>query len=139
MIEQIQIEAAKLITGAVKGTKHERLYADTQWQTLQKRRATQKIIQIHKMVKNEAPDFLSNLIGFLPETTHNIRYRTNSLNLEPIFAHTNLYYDSFLPSAIRLWNALDNTTKNESVNGVKSKLKWKNKTPSYYNCTDRKS
>ena len=37
-LEQLQLDAARIVTGAAKGTKHRLLYKKTGWQTLSERR-----------------------------------------------------------------------------------------------------
>ena len=44
LIETVQFDAARLITGAMKGTHRERLLIDTGWHRLSVRRKIQKII-----------------------------------------------------------------------------------------------
>ena len=46
-LESLQLEAARIITGGVKGTHHNQLYAETGWQTLEKRRENAQVILIN--------------------------------------------------------------------------------------------
>ena len=54
--------AARIITGGVKGTSHNLLYTETGLETLEKRRENTQTLMIHKMLKNESPQYLRNLI-----------------------------------------------------------------------------
>ena len=57
------------------------------------------------MSTNDSPSYLSSLVP--KSVDHAPSYNlSNSQNLRPIATRTNLYYNSFLPSAIRDWNEL---------------------------------
>ena len=136
-LEKLQLEAMRIITGAVKGTHHRLLYNESKWHTLSERRRNSQIILMKKMINNEVPTFLSNL---LPPPKHQpYTLRNYGLLFEPMFARTNLFLNSFVPNTIRLWNDLDKETKQiESTTSLKAKLCKREKAPLYYNLGTRK-
>ena len=72
-LECIQIEAARIITGATKLCSIQKLYDDTGIQTLQKRRNNHKLFQLYKILNGLTPQYLQSLI---PQRVQNIsRYQ----------------------------------------------------------------
>lgn len=61
-IEKVHLEAARIVCGATKLTSIHLLYSETGWETLEKRRMNQRLIQFYKMSNNLAPRYLSDLI-----------------------------------------------------------------------------
>ncbi len=61
-LENIQIEAARIVTGATKLCKLENLYRDTGWDSLQTRRDQQKLIMLYKMIHGLVPSYLTNIL-----------------------------------------------------------------------------
>ena len=49
-IENCQLRAARIVTGAKKGTSYEKLYCETQWSKLKERRYDFKLCFMHKVV-----------------------------------------------------------------------------------------
>lgn len=136
-LEKVQLEAARIVTGAVKGIPHEKLYRETGWETLEQRRNHCQLYLMHKMINKETPQCLQILLPPPCNTTYQTRYNPN---LQPVFARSNQYYSSFIPKTIRMWNELDSTVKDiRSLNSFKAKLKKKDKTPKYYNTGNRKA
>ena len=128
-LEDVNREAARIVTGATKLVSIDLLFRECGWETLESRRRQHKLILFHKMVNHQTPDYLSNLI---PQQFHNIhRYGTrNSSNIISIQTRTTYYFNSFLPSTIRLWNELPaNIKNNRSDNILKSFLKIAKKFP----------
>ena len=121
-LEKIQIEAARIATGATKLVSLNALYNEIQWENLEERRRKHKLIFFYKMKSNLYPNYLSSLV---PQTVqHRPRYNLrNSNDLDPINARTTLYYNSFLPSSIRAWNDLSEAaTQSDSINAFKTFL-----------------
>ena len=50
-----QLRAARIVTGAKKGTCHIRLYSETQWPKLHERREHFKLCFMHKVVNHAVP------------------------------------------------------------------------------------
>ena len=58
-IESIQIEAARIVTGATKLCSIAKLYNDVKWETLSNRRRKHKLILFYKMKHNISPSYLT--------------------------------------------------------------------------------
>ena len=82
-LEKIQLEAARIVTGATKLVSFENLYKETGWEKLEVRRSKHKLCLFYKMSNNISPDYLSTLVGY------NLRDASNS---HQPFARTELYY-----------------------------------------------
>ena len=50
-LEKLQIDAARLVTGAIKGTSRESLLKETAWVRLRSRRSNHKLFMMFKMFK----------------------------------------------------------------------------------------
>ena len=102
-LEKIQIEAARIATGATKLVSLEMLNQETGWKPLEKRRYKHKLCLFYQMDTGVSPNYLSSLIpaSVKDSTIYNLR---NANNLRHTLTRTQLYYRSFLPSSIRAWN-----------------------------------
>ena len=123
-LESIQIEAARIITGATKLCS-----------TLQKRRNNYKLFQLYQILNGLTPQYLQSLI---PQRVQNIsRYQLrymNNFNVPP--ARTVTHANSFLPSTLRDWNSLDliirNSTTLNSFNCQLNQTRNENPYPKYF-------
>ena len=71
LLDSVQYEAARLVTGAIEGTSSARLYKELAWKSLSIRRKLHILSQFYKIVKNLAPHYLSELLPKLSsERTH---------------------------------------------------------------------
>ena len=74
-IEDCQLRAARIVTGATKGRSHDKLYYETQWSKLEERRYEFKLCFMHKVVHKNAPEYLvellPNTVGAI--TSYNLR------------------------------------------------------------------
>ena len=130
-LEQLQLDAARITTGAVKGTKHMLLYNETGWQTLSERRENSQLSIMYKMLNNLVPNYLSLLVS-RPRQNHYV-LRDNK-RIPTINAKTNIYMNSFLPKTVSNWNALPHHTKlATSPESFKNKINKRTKPPTYYN------
>ena len=111
-LESIQIEAARIVTGATKLCSIEKLYNELKWEKLSARRNKQKLYIFYKMHNNIAPLYLNELIPPQAQTRYNLR---NQNDIPLIHANTTLYKDSFLPSVIRQLNMLPEQIKNSQT------------------------
>ena len=139
MLENIQLEAARIVTGATKLTSHDRLYIETSWDPLVVRRRKHKIIHFHKIVHGHCPSYLTNILParHLNIHTHNTRRANDFCRVN---CRTNLYKDSFLPSSVNLWNSLpDNIKHSPSINNLKAFLNTDTHSvpKHYYYCNNR--
>lgn len=132
-IENVQLDAARIVTGGTKLTSIQKLYDETRWEKLTDRRKRHKLLYFHKMVNNSAPQYLVNLVpnrvGSRHE--HNTRQTDNLLNIN---TRTSLYASYFLPSSIKLWNSLQPEIRLcNSISLFKRKLQdQNNKVPVHY-------
>ena len=102
-IESIQYNAALAITGAIRGTSKEKLYNELGLEYLISRRWFKRLCLFHKIYHNQSPEYLYRLIP-QPHNLFNLRNQ----NLVPqIYCRTNLFSDSFFPTAIKEFNKLD--------------------------------
>ena len=136
-IESIQYEAARIITGAWKGTSIEKLYDDLGWETLSNRRTCRKLMLLFDIQKEKFPRYLCSITN-AQQYDENSRFH-NKMLLKNIICRTNKYKLSFFPSTIDDWNKLDDVTKKSvSVNSFKKKIfnKIRPKKKSYYGIAD---
>ena len=121
-LEIIQIEAARIVTGATKLVSIDSLYSETGWETLASRRKKHKLQLFYKMQNSLTPDYLLSLV---PENVgNNSAYNLRiARNLNTIQARSQLYYKSFLPSVTRDWNGLSEGIRNSpSLSSFKHQL-----------------
>ena len=84
-LEKIQLEAARIVTGATKLVALEMLYRRTGWESLQERRQKHKMCLFYKKAGGLTPSYLSDLVPL----SYNLR---DSHNIRPIQTRTQLYY-----------------------------------------------
>ena len=122
-LEKIQHEAARIVTGCTQFVSLSSLYRELGWSTLESRRKLHKLVLFYKMVNNLVPEYLSSLVTpRVGETSHYLLRNNN--NMQTVFARTQLYYNSFLPSTLRAWNELpDNIRSLPSLNLFKKAIK----------------
>ena len=121
-VENVQLEAARLVTGATKLCSIQRLYDETKWETLQRRRNKHKLIQLFKMINGQVPPYLQQLIPLRVQQIARYPLR-NSQNYSVPPSRTVTYSSSFLPSTLRDWNALDQNIKDApSLQTFKSRI-----------------
>ena len=71
MLENLHLEATRIILGAVRGTSHEKLYKESGfWISIKERRKRHKLLMFHKMINYQCPGYLSNLVPPLVSTTN---------------------------------------------------------------------
>ncbi len=131
-VEKIQIEAARITSGATRLVSIDSLYTEICWETLEHRRHSHKLNIFYKMKNGISPTYL---IDIVPPEIDTSRYNfRNSDNVQLVRSRTTLYFNSFLPSTVREWNSLPNDTRNaQSLNCFKTKIKINTgKVPSYY-------
>ena len=126
-VENVQLEAARIVTGGTKLTSIQKLYDETGWEKLSDRRENHKLILLHKIVNKEAPGYLQSMLPELVSMRHDHNTR-QSQNISEIRTRSNFYADYFLPSSVKLWNKLPRGIRNiASVNMFKSKVRKQNK------------
>ena len=100
-LEQLQLEAARIITGLPKFASKESLYFETGWETLSCGWRRRKLTLFHKIHSNIAPEYLNDCLN---EYYYNLR---NSLQYRVPRCRLETFSKSFFPSTIRLWNSLE--------------------------------
>jgi hypothetical protein len=103
-IEQIQHEAARIITGLPKFSRVESLYFETGWESLHSRRR-RKLNMFYKIRNNNAPSYLCDCL-LLFERNENAYNLHNQTDYSNPFTRLQLYRNSFFTSSIKLWNNL---------------------------------
>jgi hypothetical protein len=106
LLESVQYDAAKIITGAIKGTSARKLREELAWVKLKTRRKIHKIIFFYKSVNRMTPAYICNLVPLrvLGERS-NIRLRS-ATEFSTSQCRTEMFKTSFFPSVINLWNNL---------------------------------
>ena len=132
-LENVQVEAARIVTGGTRLVSLSNLYIETGWEKLKDRRERHRTIQFYKMSNNLTPQYLSNLIpqNFGMIHDHNTRH---TLRIPPVRTRTSLDASYFIPSSVQLWNQQpENIKSSRSVQIIKSNLQPQNNTkPIYY-------
>ena len=132
-LENVQIEAARIVTGSTRLVSIDKLYVETGWERLSVRREQHRLVYFYKMVNNLTPNYLAELVPQSFENIHEHNTRNSSI-IPPVRSRTALYSNYFLPQTVRSWNLLPVNIKNStSVHAFKSHFK-SNMTliPSYF-------
>ena len=139
LLESIQLDAARIITGLRKGTSHDILYKETGLCPLVTRRKHSKLIQFFKILNNEAPPYINDIVKNF--NTHETGYNLRSSNLRHPIPRTVSYKNSFFIATTDLWNDLDPQLKNAtSLYSFKQVLKKQVlQPPKHYGYGNRKS
>ena len=122
-LEQIQIDAMRIVTGATARSNIAKLYEEVAWTKLHDRINNTKVIMVYKLVNNLSSPTLANLI-LKPEVQERRYEMRRPERLRTYKARLDLFVRSFFNSAIRLWNSLSPviiTSKN--LNEFKGHLK----------------
>ena len=117
-IESIQYNAALAITGAVRGTSREKLYQELGFESLQQRCWYRKLCCLYKIIKNQSPSYLFQLVP-----SPNRYFSRNSENIPQLRTTYDFFENFFFPSTIKEWNNLDPHIKNsKSISIFKSNI-----------------
>ena len=120
-LESFQLDIARTVTGARKGTSHEFIYNETNWLPLAERRSLTKLKFLAKMVDNSCPDYLNTL---LPDKVEAIRPMSRfAADFQLPKCRTETFNRSFLPSTLKMWNDLPLESRNTDYFNDKLKLK----------------
>ena len=106
------------ITAAIQGTSCDKIFEELELESHKARRLYKHLSCMFKIVKEEAPNYLMNLI---PKRNLTIRTRNSHI---PIFrCRTDCFKYSFFPSTLRDWFNLDDDIRNsESISVFKNRL-----------------
>ena len=123
LLDSVQYEAARLVTGVIKGTSSVRLYEELAWESLSSRRKLHLLSQFYKIGRNLAPFYLSELLPKLSSERTNYRLRSRE-NFTQFSCRTSRFQKSFFSSAITGRNSLDLDVRNSVPLPIfKAKLK----------------
>ena len=139
-LENVQLNAARIVTGLPIFTSKELLYFETGWEKLKDRRDRRKLTLFHKIYNGNAPGYLNEIVGTYKATSqYNLR---NNTDLYLPNYRLNSTRNSFFPSSIRAWNELHTNVRSiQSFNQFKSILKSNSEScalPKYLTTGDRK-
>ena len=138
VLENCQLRAARIITGAKKGTSHNKLYAETQWPELEERRAYFKLCFMHKVVHKSAPDYLVDVLPNVANAEKHYNLRNND-DLDQFTFKIEKFRKSLFPDCVRKWNRLDKDTRAVvSHNSFKNKIVTDKCPPSLFYLGQRK-
>ena len=107
-LESIQYNAALAIAGTIRGSSREILYQKLGFESLQQRRWYRKLCLFYKIIKNQSPKYLFELIP-----TARQAYMTRCKKSIPLLNVKHDYFKIFFfPSTIIEWNNLDSNKRN---------------------------
>jgi hypothetical protein len=117
ILERVQREAARIVTGATRRCPTKGLYDEVAWETLYSRREMHRSQMMFNINMGYAPSYLQDLSPgqVQARTRYTLRNRND---LQVPFARLETYSHSFFPSAVRQWNALPANIKQASSKGA---------------------
>ncbi len=129
LIEKLQHEAARTVTGAKFRSSPDMLYKELGWVPLKNRRKMHKLSKIYAMKNKLSPGYLCDLLeSFQDRHEYNTRRVVSANYLQYPFPKKELFNRSFIVSSIKEWNKLDpNIANAPSLESFKNKLKAKYK------------
>ena len=109
-LENLQLKAARIVTGAIKGTVHEHIYQECKWVSTYERRMRKNLVTYYKIYHRKSPKYLTRLLPKRNLEKNNYMLR-NRHNLQHIPAKSKLYMNSFLPRLTKIWNTIPDEIK----------------------------
>ena len=110
LLNNIQVKAMRIVTGAPARSNIYNLYEETGWESLEKRRTNHILTIYYKIHKGMAPPYLLALLPTTVNTKTTYPLRTaNNMNVP--FARLECYKRSFFPFATVKWNMLNDEIK----------------------------
>ena len=94
-LESVQYFAALAVTGALRGSSREKLYAELGWESLNLRRWSRRLALFYKIVRNLAPGYTRSPTPHLHLSQYSIR---NQDAIERIKARTEKFESGFYPN-----------------------------------------
>ena len=98
------------MTGARKGTSHNEIYKETNWQTLAERRKTLKLKNFLKVVNHETPEYMQSLLPDKIGSSRTISCYADNFQIPK--ARTETFKQSFIPLSIKIYNETEVTNHN---------------------------
>lgn len=113
-LEAIQLDAARTITGAKRGTSHEALYNELGWHTLSERRYAAKLVKMYGICNKLTPQYLADIFNdFAPDPSRLTRAQ-HRYDFKIPRCNTTFYQNSFVISTMALWNNTEITLRQKS-------------------------
>lgn len=113
VLEDLHLQALRIITGTVRGTSHQLLYNESGFCSLQDRRRRHKLILYKKILLGFTPNFLTELLPPLVSATNPYPRRRPQARTVP-YCRTVTYSKSYFPSTTILWNDLPLNVQNSA-------------------------
>ena len=113
-LQNIQNEAALLVSGLTRSVSLENLYIECGWATLSQRRHQHKLSFMYNVNTGMVPSYIQDLIPPLVSEISDYPLRNNS-NISVPLNRTSISQKSCIPLSIRLWNSLEDNFKNIST------------------------
>ena len=104
-LEELHLQALRIISGSVRGTSHQKLYEETGFCSLKERRKRHKLTTLKKLTLGLGPNYLLDLLPPLVAATNPYPRRRPHDRVVPVH-RTEVYRRSFFPSTTALWNDL---------------------------------
>ena len=105
--EKVQYDTVLAITGAIRVTSREKLYAELGFESLKFRRWFKKLPCFYKFQSTGLPEYLLQLV---PTNNHSYMFR-KPLDIPHYYCRTDSFKNSFFPNVINKWNKLDEKIK----------------------------
>jgi hypothetical protein len=112
-LENLQRRVALICTGAQPRTESQKLMLDLGWLSLKTRREIAKLLIFYKIVNKLVPNYLYLDLSKFKSSSVKRFTRSSAKNIFRPLKKKNLliYYNSFFPATVRLWNALAEETR----------------------------
>ncbi|WP_419611672.1 reverse transcriptase domain-containing protein [Thiolapillus sp.] len=138
MLENLHLEAIRIIIGGVRGTSHQKLYEESGFCTLKERRRRHKLLMFKKMQLGLCPQYIIDLLPPLV-SARNPYHRRRPLEREVPSCKTELLRKSFILSTTTDWNSLPVSVQQTTSLSVFKRLLCSsdNNVPAYYYIGDR--
>ena len=110
LLENVQYEAARVVSGAMRGTGRARVLRELAWEKLETRRSIHKVVTFYKITNDLSPTYLRSILP----CDRTAPFLRSGGNFKPIAVRTERFKRPFLPSTITLWNSLNSDIRNAS-------------------------
>ena len=102
-INKVELEAMKIVTGAVSRCNNALLKLECNWEEISKRRNNAVLIMMYKIVNNDAPVGLSNIFSRTTQEGAGIQsYNLRNSKLREPLCKTRQYKNTFFPFGIKI-------------------------------------
>ncbi len=108
MLENVQLEAARIGTGCKSHTSHKQLYIELGWMKLSDRRENKKLKKLYCITRFNTPQYIIDTFEEM-KTYHSYSTRaaTSTHTILMPKCKKEITKKSFFPSTIRSWNSLN--------------------------------